>query len=389
MRRPRLSTPTSTGGGYEYVRASPKVCMLPPPSALSTLKLVPLKLIAVRCGINSTGTKAVLRWRLESGLRQVGQDDSGDDGGRGGAKNDIAPVRARILSIDMGIRNLAYCVIDVPSVMSSSAESEDDHHKLVPIQAWRRIAITSTTTTNDTNQTTKSKSMIKESFEPSIFADHAYNFLVDLLRTHSPTQVLIERQRYRSMGSSTVLEWTVRVNMFEGMLYAVLRTLSQQSEWSGHVEGVSPAKVSAFWLPTSHSRASPRTKVKNGNKAAKVDLVKNWLANKDVVAFVTPDARRMANAFLSRAQAKGKAKKEKESGRRKTSGGKSLLTNHDEPQHGLARQVKNDRHVNDNEDSVRKLDDLADCILQGIAWLRWEENKRKLLLGGPDTIIST
>ena len=369
----------------EHVRGLPRKNAMRP--ALLTLKLVPLKLIAVRCGISSTGTKAVLRSRLESSLRRVGQRESGYDG-PAGAKDHIAPAPARILSIDMGIRNLAYCVLDAPSVTLSSVS--EDNHQPIPVQAWKRIAVTNmttTTTNNNTDQITDSKSMIKESFEPSIFADHAYNFLIDLLRTYSPTHVLIERQRYRSMGSSTVLEWTVRVNMFEGMLYAVLRTLSQQSKWSGHVQGVSPAKVSAFWL-AGHARGGPRTKVQTGNKAAKVDLVTNWLANEGVLDFVAPDARRIADAFLTRARTKGKAK-EKEKGRRKTGEGKSSSTNDDEARDGSTREGIDARDVNDHDDSVRKLDDLADCILQGIAWLRWEENKRKLLLGGPDIIIST
>ena len=33
-----------------------------------------------------------------------------------------------------------------------------------------------------------------------------------------------------------------------------------------------------------------------------------------------------------------------------------------------------------------KLDDLADCLLQGMAWIRWEENRRGVLEGGLEAL---
>jgi cruciform cutting endonuclease 1 len=34
-----------------------------------------------------------------------------------------------------------------------------------------------------------------------------------------------------------------------------------------------------------------------------------------------------------------------------------------------------------------KLDDLADCLLQGLAWVQWEENKRLLLKKGVEVLL--
>jgi cruciform cutting endonuclease 1 len=34
-----------------------------------------------------------------------------------------------------------------------------------------------------------------------------------------------------------------------------------------------------------------------------------------------------------------------------------------------------------------KLDDLADCLLQGMAWIEWEENKRKALEHGVQALL--
>lgn len=35
---------------------------------------------------------------------------------------------------------------------------------------------------------------------------------------------------------------------------------------------------------------------------------------------------------------------------------------------------------------IGKLDDLADCLLQGVAWVKWQENRRLLVEGGLDSL---
>ena len=42
--------------------------------------------------------------------------------------------------------------------------------------------------------------------------------------------------------------------------------------------------------------------------------------------------------------------------------------------------------VGDGE-KMGKLDDLADCLLQGMAWVQWEENKRLLLKKGVEALL--
>lgn len=37
-------------------------------------------------------------------------------------------------------------------------------------------------------------------------------------------------------------------------------------------------------------------------------------------------------------------------------------------------------------ESFKKLDDMADCLLQGIAFIRWQENKRRLIEGGVEAV---
>ena len=302
-------------------------------ASLQALKLAQLRYAAIQCGISSGGTKAVLTNRLDEELSEL-KEGNVRRYGKG----------QRVLSIDMGIRNLAYCVFDVPSRATTK----------VAIKSWRCISVSSKATASTVTSATT-----KESFEPSGYATYAYRFLSEALGQYSPTAVLIERQRYRSMGSSAVQEWTVRVNMFEGMLYAVLRTLVEEGKWTGQAYCVSPLKVGSFWLGDLVGKGQveagkQKKTAKARNKAAKVDIVGRWLEGGDVVDVDdVGEAKQTAHAFLS---------KWKGEGRRRAS--------------------------ENGDEEIGKLDDLADCLLQGMAWIQWEKNKRRAMREGIQALDS-
>lgn len=209
-----------------------------------------------------------------------------------------------------------------------------------------------------------------ESFEPSVYALLANNFVRHTLDRFSPLDaILIERQRYRSGSSAAIQEWTVRVNTLEAMLHAVFCCL--HGEKSPVAEGVSPSKVTRFWVdrvgekflevqkkPERRKKKEvlgeklgeelgvegvevviEREKTYRKTKLAKVSLVKEWLRSGGVVK-VGKDAKGVAADFEP---VKGRRKSERVSG--------------------------------------GKLDDLADCLLQGMAWIRWEENRRRFSEG--------
>lgn len=205
-----------------------------------------------------------------------------------------------------------------------------------------------------------------ESFEPSVYALLANTFVRHILDRFSPLDaVLIERQRYRSGSAAAIQEWTVRVNMLEAMLHAVFCCL--HGEKSPLAESVSPSRVTRFWVdrvgekfletqkkPDRRKKKEvlgeelgvegvemviEREKTYRKTKLAKVSLVKEWLRSGGVVK-VGKDAKGVAADF------------EPVKGRRKS---KSV--------------------------SGGKLDDLADCLLQGMAWIRWEENRRRFAEG--------
>lgn len=318
---------------------------------LSTCKAAQLKAIATATGINSSGTKAILIARLQQDLvlRPFAPAEAGN-----GKKKPQPP--HSIISIDMGIRNLAYCHLTLPLDWTTT------HPPRAPtLTDWTRIAISSAQASTSPPS--------KEAFDPATYAQHAHTLIVSLLR-HRPNQILIERQRFRSMGGAAVQEWTLRVNMFEAMLYAVLGTYAARRLWAGTVHPVAPGKVSKFWLgdadaepmaPATTGSASART------KTAKIKLVAAWLEARDRFELEGPAAQ-MARLYLER-QRRGK----------KSRSGRKARADADIPPetHAGARA---------SPEPINKLDDLADCLLQGMAWIRWEQNRTAILARGLDAL---
>lgn len=332
----------------------------------TTLRLAQLKALAIQCGISSSGTKSVLATRLSKEITPTAPPHH--DGPR-------TKQATRILSIDMGIRNLAYCVLDIPSSGLSTSSKPS-------VMAWKRIALSTRPMPSlhlASDGLTTPAPDEKEDFTPPTLATAAHTLLTSTLLPLMPTHILIERQRFRSMGSPRILEWTVRVNMLESMLYAVLHTLKAANLWHGTVQGIAPGKVGPFWTGDGGAAETVRTvrgedvirksigKVRNTksaklrNKGAKIDLVKSWLEHDEVVVFGTIEAQATAKSYLEKWHGQPRGRKKLQQA---TSEGESI----------------------DEKEVMGKLDDLADSLLQGMAWIRWEENKRRVLEHGVDTL---
>lgn len=202
----------------------------------------------------------------------------------------------------------------------------------------------------------------KEAFDPATYSQYAHDFVTTLLKDLKPTHILIERQRFRSMGGSAVQEWTLRVNMFEAMIYAVLKTISESGLWKGVVHPIAPSKVSNFWISNKHGARKEGPGSKNAKtKTAKIELVAEWLKDGDRFEM------KGAAAQLGKAYLRKKTRKDSKSSVKQTK-----LSG---PQ---ARAVA--------QDSVEKLDDLADCLLQGMAWIEWEKNRRLIMAKGAEAL---
>ncbi|MDI1487216.1 MAG: hypothetical protein OHK93_006485 [Ramalina farinacea] len=310
---------------------------------LAHLKGVELRTLATSIGINSSGTKAALTASLETQIPRaallLSHDTPESTLSKGRFKG---KARANVLSIDMGIRNFCYSRFLVP----------ESTHIPPQLVQWERKDIGESPKTIDS-------AAVKESFEPHVYAALAYDVLDRIFQEGHPSHVLIERQRFRSMGAAAVQEWTLRVNMFEAMLYAVLETLKRQGRWDGDVYGVSPARVAQFWVGgeevvTKASRKKQKkddepgektvkTSKSKQTKALKMQLVGKWL--------------RDSSKFSVNGQAQESAVK-----------------------------YQNVQTGKEKQSTFGKLDDLADSVLQGLAWLEWEANRQLISEKGMDAL---
>lgn len=320
----------------------------------STLKAAQLKHTAFLLGLPSAGTKSELENLI---LRHV---------------ETPTPLSkpTTIVSVDMGIKNLSICTLETMEPIASKTRTGSEKSKL-RIADWKKLDVLSKLSSQSTTPTeldsvsaSAKSSLSPTAFTPSILSRAAVQITNSLL-TYKPDHILIERQRFRSGGAAAVQEWTLRVNMLESMLWACLESLRASGNGvSPNVHEVSPARVAKFWclgpegggtlleegileqdwkVAEKGSRAGRERKIEKKDKIA---VVRSWLSgaakgpgDSTVSLNLSDEATRVAESFLAETN-----------GRKKRS-----------------------------ESSLGKLDDLADCLLQGAAWIRWEENRQRVL----------
>lgn len=388
-----------------------------------------LKQIARLCGKSRSGTKAAISDRLEDDLRSFTP----------------LPPGTRVLSIDLGIRNLAYSLLEVPGCQDNAGLTKKGRQRktaltepvmrttttTTPIlHAWERLALIpktpkpakpKKTKTQKAATKPKGKGRAKvggvvlpptedegegegeddvaaeveeellavadadadpsttpvpvEDFSPARLSSLAVSLILTRLLPLRPDIVTLEQQRFRSMGGSSVFEWTLRVNSLESMLYAVFTTLRALGRWGhdddgddgGRLEGVVARNVLEFMAAREAGaeglRAMWEKKTKDGNKRLKKEIVGKMLSGGGGV--------RIAEA--------GGVEDEEEGGDGK---GKVAAV----VKEYVEKWGANGKRGKTGVESMKKLDDLADCLLQGLAFIHWQENKRRLLQGGVEAL---
>lgn len=334
--------------------------------SLSNLKRPQLKAAAFFMGLPTTGTRAELLEIIQHRLKEPLH----------------ASARHRIVSVDMGIKNLGICVLDAPHLAHSgnvALGKSEANTSAIKVIAWKKMdvskrlirSLTSDSESDDAEtpreqKTEMGSAVSSKAFRSSILANVALKITKDLYE-YDPTHILIESQRFRSGGGAAVQEWTLRVNALESMLWACLETLRYTGKKpSPEVHEMSPKRVATFcctrpydagltvpeilFSSTWEGEAKANTETKKAvDKKDKIAIARSWISNqdsqqqKDVRLELSSQAQQVADAFLE--------------GRK-------------------SRNKKNAKTTSD--DVVGKLDDLADCLLQGVAWLKWEETRRKI-----------
>lgn len=328
--------------------------------SLNALKAKSLQHIAFLTGVPSAGTKSHILEQLQKSLHYARMPKE----------------KTRILSVDMGIRNLAYCVIDVPArPLATDSKLRVQSWKRLDLVAKMRPQVQSAVPSPDApandpdgcQSDTVSTAILKNSFTPAIMSKVALQVARDFL-AHKPDIVLIERQRFRSGGGSAIQEWTIRVNTLESMLWACFETMKFVKAGNDEVtyptvHEVAPKRVAAFWTapleaqmpsptlfdpdysPPELKAASTKTKAAGAGKKEKIAALRSWLDGSGGVSLdFSAETRMIAAAFAT--------------------GSKQRKVKGDATSPAFERETK--------------LDDLADCVLQGAAWVRWEENRRTI-----------
>ncbi|KAF1928638.1 ribonuclease H-like protein [Didymella exigua CBS 183.55] len=383
----------------------------------ATLTSKALQALLTRIGSASSGTKSALLRRFQRDLPRVY--------GFCPQSAEIAPQlesrsrKVRVISIDMGIKNLAFCDAEIayPSPVPKSKQSLD---ATMQVMRWKKLDLVEVTS-RDSRQDPEAAEEDISQFSPSVLSKTAYKLITEEVLNVNPDVILIEKQRWRSGGGSAVQQWTVRVNTLEAMLWAVLETVKRTQQFrSGSTEAlatktfevraVDPKRVGQYWLGRHTQALSEReqgadhalaeraeapdavddatdTSAKKpsrskAEKSAKIAVLRSWLAQDAMsTAPSTPtrtphitfridagaEATRQALLRIAKAPRRKKALKAAKS--RGEDGGVV--------EEGPAAEMK-------------KLDDVADCFLQAAAWVAWESNRMQLLAAvDGDTTVSS
>lgn len=356
----------------------------PIPSAISlSLRSAQLKRLAFLCGLPVVGRKDELLARLTAALSKAPSP----------AKSRPEPV---VLSIDLGIKNLALSLLTPASPSASAAgkktaprskarsstnqapKNDGTDPPFINLHTWRRLSLIESAAralARDGEEAVAEVETPGAIFAPAALAKTTYEFLKGtVLRLEpAPTHILIERQRWRSNGSTAIQEWTVRVNSLEAMLHASLQTLRDVGIWDGDVISVRPESSGQLFLDaegsstgakdivpdevleeleTGESASKPKKrrakKTSMEAKKQKISILNRWLDQGGLIEPRNTNARRMLDAYRVASKRFRRSRSE-------------IVVMEDET--GEIPLVLD-----------KKLDDLTDSLLQGMAWLRWQEN---------------
>jgi cruciform cutting endonuclease 1 len=292
-----------------------------PVTLLASQKVSQLTTLLARMGLRTSGRKAGLVARAEHSILTTRASLSK------AAANENAT--RRIISIDMGIRNLAICAANVHDSHVPRSVMQ------VHVTDWKRIDVLPADPAS-----AKPGGDKDDQYSPMQLSRTAYSLVTSTilpLCSSAPgasNTILIERQRFRTSGAQAVQEWTLRVNVLEAMFFAILRSLhgsngQNQGSLAFDVESISPSRVARYWFPEK----------KKVEKKDKIELVRHWMSDQEIRAARQAGHEDTNNIKLKFSSGVSQSFETKASG---------------------------------------KKDDLADSLMQGVAWTAWLSTRKSV-----------
>ncbi|KAL2184946.1 mitochondrial resolvase Ydc2 [Thermothelomyces heterothallicus CBS 203.75] len=379
-----------------------------------------LRTLCLSCGLPKTGPKRVLVQRLRRAARQF----------------QPIPPEARILSIDLGLKNFAYALLSpaAPSKRKQAAGGSSIDTPLnspVHLHAWNRLDLTLRSHTRST-PTTRRQTIARgegkevgatttaaaaeeeeegyddvgeeeeeeEAYSPAALSALAAHLVRTRLLPLRPTHVLIERQRFRTGGAAAIFEWTLRVNSLEAMLHAAFAALrgvrvpAQPGEdddgsgggggggvvvWNGVVCSVLPRAVAGFLFPAG---SDALLSVEDGGTVGGKEKKKTVGAGAAYQMLKREKVDMLARHLNDRRliiPVEGQAEEMVRlfmAGAEKRRKGKRRGGRR-RRQEGVEETERKDAEEEEVV-VVAKLDDLSDAVLQGMVWLQWQSNLEAL-----------
>jgi hypothetical protein len=346
----------------------------------------------------------------------------------------VQPQEMRILSLDMDYQKVGYAHIVVPR--DERTDLEDPNCPLPALTGWGNMSIKQmaelqrepepTQVASPSKTGTKKLKEMDILHEQSVsglaadaYARHAYNLVSSLFDAHSPTHVLIERQR---LNPEADFDAALCRGMFESMISASVYAVQRERGLSPYIQAIDPLPVAASidfsLVPFVERPEIIRGMVMNEPKRARVDLAGRWLVDW-AVAHDTANANANANSdtdtnslsIMDEAHRAAGLDVEPEGTLKLPSPGAQLLTERMSPdfyrklrvsdEHPAARDIAlqylKDWHVylmrgrawettratgsvqrryreatrfQENR-GMYELDDLAMSLVQGLVWLEW------------------
>ncbi|KAF2635962.1 ribonuclease H-like protein [Massarina eburnea CBS 473.64] len=325
-------------------------------------------------------------------------------------------IMPKILSIDMGIKNLAFCVASVkqPSPGTGAA--------MMDIEAWGKLDLTKgalqmNRSTDSTESALGNISLMpipeeingedkeRDPFELKYFSTTACS-IANVLLSYEPDIILIERQRWRSSSSVAIQQWTVRVNSLEAMFWALFTSFKGQTlpntpkYYLKEIESMEPKRVKAYWLddleiedPPKPTRrrtkkpaadaadaeegtdiSSPSKKVSRGQaeKKAKIQLLRTWLESQTPSTTISAYSSDNEDAILRRPSISFNFIPSIPGVFGDPLATRDTFLSTTEPT--VKRRKREDGLKTDT-----KVDDITDCFLQAVAYVAWEDGLAELM----------